>query len=1123
MRNSFYSVALIICLFYALPLHAVVDGTTGTPIGGLGTGAAKFRAGDGTFTFNDQTPSRYGDYQPLEGAQFQLYTKRNGSITTSTRLMALRESGRIIDDAIFPTHQVTFGSINGIDLHLKAFCPFDPATSDNMALPCAFYEFTLTNSSASAADVSIAFQLTTGQNPVVVSGKGFTDDISLHQKSVFVQDESGPAIVSIGGGNGFFETGLCENTISGKTNRTAAFFTLAAGETRSIIFIFAWYNQSDPGRYYYTNFFQKASDAAETGLRRWPTFKQNACSLVDRMRASNLPVWIVDQTLNALVNIVNNSIYTADGRYCHNEGMYPMNGTMDQMWHGRLINIQLLSEIAWKELEYWARCQKKSSIVEGQIHHDFGSNDTYRIANWDDTEYADYRNIDKWVDLNCGFIISVYEAYIATADHTKLSLFWPYIKKAGQRILDQVTLYGDPVYPYSFSSSESSYDAGGNSQAFNTGLSITAYKILRYLAIDMGESGTASTYETACDTAIKNFSKRWLDQPIPTGQYCESTFGGPWIANFLKLGQFWPSTKLDNAFYTVKDYYDPLNNGLGYPGGSYSEWQTYLVAHLGGFSLQTGNGDIWYALQHDMYERNTMDRNRVFNEELGIPSKVTVPIYEATNSSGSNQYISIPVIWRSYYDLVGFHRNKATGELWLEPIIPTELNHILSNAPVVSPEGYAIISAAENGEAWQNQLLTMTPDQTMRIDTLYVKDKYGDNVWYVRVNGIDAPFVREGMGYQKRLKIFWSGDVNHEGIVVEAAGDPVIPKLPAIPGRLRAVPASPSRIDLFWQDNANDELGYRIECKTVGSFKQIGSAGVNDTTFSHVGLLQNTEYFYRVLAYNADGCSGYSNEANALTFHSGTGDVITAINAGGPPYTGSDGVQYVTDIGAQFCSGGSTYTAQASISGTVDDALYQTERYGAFSYSLPVTDANYEVTLKFTEIFFETTDARVFDVKIENDTVISDFDIYALDGKNAAYDVTIPANVTDGTLNIVMIPVIENPKLSALVVRKTVPYGTGDGTNELQIPMEYFLSQNYPNPFNPSTIIYYNIPSPQHVHLNVYDLLGRKVATLVDDYQKAGVYTYRFSAGKNQLTNGIYFYQLTAGSFIQTNKMLLLK
>jgi hypothetical protein len=92
------------------------------------------------------------------------------------------------------------------------------------------------------------------------------------------------------------------------------------------------------------------------------------------------------------------------------------------------------------------------------------------------------------------------------------------------------------------------------------------------------------------------------------------------------------------------------------------------------------------------------------------------------------------------------------------------------------------------------------------------------------------------------------------------------------------------------------------------------------------------------------------------------------------------------------------------------------------------------------------------------------------------------------------------------------------------------LQQNYPNPFNPSTSIQYAIGSTQFVTLQVYDLLGREVATLVNEEKPAGSYNAQFTmnnlpAGRQgvQLSSGIYFYKLQAGDFVETKKMILLK
>jgi N-acetylneuraminic acid mutarotase len=92
---------------------------------------------------------------------------------------------------------------------------------------------------------------------------------------------------------------------------------------------------------------------------------------------------------------------------------------------------------------------------------------------------------------------------------------------------------------------------------------------------------------------------------------------------------------------------------------------------------------------------------------------------------------------------------------------------------------------------------------------------------------------------------------------------------------------------------------------------------------------------------------------------------------------------------------------------------------------------------------------------------------------------------------------------------------------ELKVPKEFALFQNYPNPFNPSTKISWQSPVSSRQTLKIFDLLGREVATLIDEEKPAGSYEVTWNA--TNLPSGVYFYQLKAGSFTATKKLLLLK
>lgn len=103
--------------------------------------------------------------------------------------------------------------------------------------------------------------------------------------------------------------------------------------------------------------------------------------------------------------------------------------------------------------------------------------------------------------------------------------------------------------------------------------------------------------------------------------------------------------------------------------------------------------------------------------------------------------------------------------------------------------------------------------------------------------------------------------------------------------------------------------------------------------------------------------------------------------------------------------------------------------------------------------------------------------------------------------------------------------GTTSYSDEIEIeviaPVEFALEQNYPNPFNPVTTIKYSLASDEIVELSIYNLLGQKVATLVNQFQEAGYYELQFDA--TRFASGVYFYRIDAGNFNSIKKMILLK
>lgn len=108
-----------------------------------------------------------------------------------------------------------------------------------------------------------------------------------------------------------------------------------------------------------------------------------------------------------------------------------------------------------------------------------------------------------------------------------------------------------------------------------------------------------------------------------------------------------------------------------------------------------------------------------------------------------------------------------------------------------------------------------------------------------------------------------------------------------------------------------------------------------------------------------------------------------------------------------------------------------------------------------------------------------------------------------------------------IIANTDIVTGIEDNKNRLTIPDNFSLSQNYPNPFNPSTRIRYTLSEVSFVTLKIYNILGKEVATLVNELKPSGTFEVTFNA--HRLASGVYFYSLHAGNFVKTKKLILLK
>jgi hypothetical protein len=224
--------------------------------------------------------------------------------------------------------------------------------------------------------------------------------------------------------------------------------------------------------------------------------------------------------------------------------------------------------------------------------------------------------------------------------------------------------------------------------------------------------------------------------------------------------------------------------------------------------------------------------------------------------------------------------------------------------------------------------------------------------------------------------------------------------VPSAPTGLTATATSSSAISVSWSavtPPASCTIsGYSVYGSTTNGFTPASgnllASGLTGTTYSNTGLTASTTYYYKVEATDADGASAASTQQSAETQAASGSTEVLAIAAGGPAESNSGGGDDSFVADDDFSTGGTTYSVTNSITiptalaaSAAPAAVYQSSRQGAVTYTLPglVAGTNYIVRLHFAELYFTAAGNRQFNVAINGNTVLTNFDIYATAG--AAY------------------------------------------------------------------------------------------------------------------------------------------
>jgi len=249
------------------------------------------------------------------------------------------------------------------------------------------------------------------------------------------------------------------------------------------------------------------------------------------------------------------------------------------------------------------------------------------------------------------------------------------------------------------------------------------------------------------------------------------------------------------------------------------------------------------------------------------------------------------------------------------------------------------------------------------------------------------------------------------------------------------------------------------------------------------------------------------------------------INCAGPA-----SLDYLADVGWAkntefgFLDGtSSNYPSSLPISGTDEDVIFQSEKFGMVTYKVRVPSGNYNVKLMFAENYFNSAGSRIFDVYLEQSRVLENLDIYSQVGKNAAcIKEFTDIQVSDGILDIQFAEKIDNALINGIVI---TPSTTGLN-NEEDIGFDDFkVEQNYPNPFNEKTIIKYSLSLPDNLSFRIHNILGEQIFIEELGYIQAGNHQLNIdtiSLLENPLPSGIYIYSFTGSKKQEARKFVLL-
>ncbi|MCX8094419.1 MAG: GH116 family glycosyl hydrolase, partial [Candidatus Goldbacteria bacterium] len=1093
----------------------------GAPIGGFGAGTITWKL-DGNFYLSRLDIGNGDDNGSFTAsdanAGFYFYQKSaSGSAITRKLNAETLGSGQARYYSLFPFAWVDYyGSQFNVKAKVTQFSPLIPNDYQRVSYPLGIYEWELTNPTSDTYDaaVMLTFNNPYGASATLVSSGNFIGIVlnksgtgtptletqgefclaSISSGSVTVSRMSASTLSTIV--NDFSSDGVLSNTVGSNTLGAIAFkVTLSQGQSVRIPIVLAWdipIAQAGSGQKWYrkytkhfnrngTNSWAIAQEAL-TNHSTWESQLDNWQNEI--LNNPYYPSWLKSMLFNELYIYFTGGTYWEDGSasgypdnanenmFSHLESyIYDFYGTSDVRFYGSWALF-----LNWPDIDKQCVKQFCDSVYHNRTDrpaylnttaHDFGNRNTV-FTQWNAYTYRDSTN---WKDLNSKLVLMVYRDWHLTGrtDTAFLNYCWEPVKRAMAKVKSQDTDGDGLPNSNGIDQTYDDMDLTGDT-AYCGGLFLAACLAAKEIALAMGDTAQAATYQSWFDLARPNFeSQLWTGQyyridteshdpnRIMSDQLC-----GQWYAKALELPDIVVNTRAISAFQKIYD-----NNFSLFGNGSHG---VVNVMNSNGTidtsSPQTQEcwvGTSWGVVAGMVHHGMTAQANAI-GQSLYNTIWNTAQYWFRTpeawrvnvTSPRAFYYMRASAIWavKRAYDRLPYlctpgtctppptptFTRTPTPTATINPCAASYLRVNCGGPAVTDSQGlsWAADQAYTTG-GWgymsgSAETIVSNPIANTQDDVLYQSGRWGSNLeyrftlsnkaWRVKLKfaEIYSPFTNPG---QRVFNVFIEGNqVLSSFDIVAAAGGQYTAvdytfDVNLTDGILNITTTNITDNPKF---SAIEILDPSVLCTATAT--RTGTPPTSTRTITMTQTRTITPYYS---ATSTGTNTPYLSPTITITRTISPTPTITPsitpirVNCGGPQY--NDGINiwladqaYVTG-GWGYVNAGAVGTTADAINGTTLDTLYQSERYATnLEYRFTIPNGQYQVNLKFVEMYWTANGSRVFSVALEGTTVITNLDIYATVGHDYAYDRSFIVTVSDGILNIVLTSTVDNAQICAIEI-----------------------------------------------------------------------------------------------------------